>query len=130
MEQYLRPELVMGLLAVAAIGLQIAVNARALFSVRRDREPLPRGEYDLHRAARDEQVAELRSRVQSTEAALHRRVDEAVSRLDGLLEALHELRVEMAGLTAGIRAAGPNLPKGETQCRPLPNPATRRPSSG
>lgn len=127
MEQYLRPELVMGLLAVAAIGLQIAVNARSLFSVRRDREPLPRGEYDVHRAARDEQIAELRARVLTTEVALHKRVDEACNRLDGLLEALHDLRVEMAGLSANLRSANPQRTGGITACQHPPRSQDSRP---
>ncbi len=130
MQEYLTPNLLAGMTAGLLVLLQIATNLRLLFSapaVPPDKEPLPRSEYAVHHAARDEQIAELRARVLTTEVALHKRVDEACNRLDGLLEALHDLRVEMAGLSANLRSANPQRTGGITACQHPPRSQDSRP---
>lgn len=83
--------------AFCAVVLTVLVAVKTLRSQPREKEALPRGEADLLKKARDEQVSAIDVRL----GKLEEKVDE---HQDLMVESLNALRVEIAKLTAELQA--------------------------
>lgn len=98
MDQFLRPDVILCILALLCFGLQAAVNLRNLLVVPIGREHIHRAEYEKDEIARKEQFRAVALKCRNNarlRAADRKRNDE---KFDLLVNSLGELKVQLARL--------------------------------